>query len=428
MERVSPLLRDLAARGLIADIAKTDELDAHLTQARRTLYIGFDPTADSLHVGSLLPLLVLRRAQLHGHRPLVLIGGGTGLIGDPSGKAGERALNPKEQVAVWAERLKRQVERFLDFGAGPTGALLDDNYVWLSELGLIDFLRSIGKHFPLGAMLGKEAVRSRMERSDEGISYTEFSYQILQAYDFLELHRRHGCTIQAGGSDQWGNITAGMRLIRQLEHAEAYGFTMPLVMRADGTKFGKTESGTVWLDPAKTSPYEMYQFWINTADAEVVTFLKHFTFLGRDAIDALAVTTARAPDKREAQRTLAHEVTTLVHGETAAAEAEAISAAFFSGAVETLSEAQLAQACAAMPTTVVRRPELAELGVVDLLVTTGLAESKKRARELIVAGGVHINGRRVERADARAGSAGLLHGRFVVIRKGKRTYHAVTVA
>jgi tyrosyl-tRNA synthetase len=427
MDLVSPLLRDLAARGLIADIAKADEFDAHLAQARRTLYIGFDPTADSLHVGSLLPLLVLRRAQLSGHRPLVLIGGGTGLIGDPSGKAGERALNAKEQVAFWADRLKRQVERFLDFGPGPTGAVLEDNYVWLSELPLVDFLRTIGKHFPLGTMLGKEAVRWRMERSDEGISYTEFSYQILQAYDFLELFRRHGCTIQAGGSDQWGNITAGIRLIRQLEQAEAYGFTTPLVLKADGTKFGKTESGTVWLDPAKTSAYEMYQFWINTPDAEVVTCLNYFTFLGSDVIDALAAITAQAPDKREAQRILAHEVTSLVHGETAAAEAEAISVAFFSGAVESLSEAQLGQACAAMPSTAVRRAELAGLGLVDLLAMTGLAESKKRARELITAGGIHVNGRRADRVDALAGAAGLLHGRFVILRKGKRTYHAVTV-
>ncbi|MBI1846180.1 MAG: tyrosine--tRNA ligase [Candidatus Rokubacteria bacterium] len=428
MQFATPLLGDLAARGLIADVAKADELDAHLGQARRTLYIGFDPTADSLHVGSLLPLLVLRRVQIHGHRPIVLIGGGTGLIGDPSGKTGERALNPKEQVAVWADRLKRQVERFLDFTPGPTGAVLDDNYTWLSELQLIEFLRSIGKHFALGPMLGREAVRSRMERSDEGISYTEFSYQILQAYDFLELYRRHGCTLQAGGSDQWGNITAGMRLIRQLEQAEAFGFTVPLVMKSDGTKFGKTEAGTVWLDPAKTSPYEMYQFWLNMADAEVVTYLKYFTFLPREAIDALAQATAQAPERREAQRALAREVTTLVHGAAAAAEAEAISAAFFSGSVEALSAGQLAQACAAMPCSTVGRGALAGLGLVDLLVKAGLAESKKRARELIAAGAVHVNGRRVERADARATAEGLLHGRFLVLRKGKRTYHAVTLA
>ena len=298
-------------RGLIADATRPEELDAHLAAAPRTLYVGFDPTADSLHIGSLLPLLALRRAQLSGHRPIVLVGGGTGLIGDPAGKAGERALNPAEQVAGWADRLKQQVQPFLDFDRGPHAAILVDNYTWLSKLELIPFLRDVGKHFSLGAMIARESVKTRMSA---GISYTEFSYQVLQAYDFLELHQRHGCTLQLGGSDQWGNITAGAELIRRIAGADAYGLTLPLVTKADGSKFGKTETGTIWLDPTKTSAYEMYQFWLNSADAEVVAYLRYFTFLPPEEIDALARLTAEAPEKREAQRVLAREVTRIVHG------------------------------------------------------------------------------------------------------------------
>src|SRR5207247_1227809 len=259
----SELLRDFRDRELIADVTTPDELDAHLGSGRRTAYVGFDPTADSLHVGSLLPLLALRRVQLAGHRPIVLVGGGTGLIGDPSGKAGERALNPEEQVAEWAERLKQQVRPFLDFDRSPNAAILADNYAWLSELDVIGFLGDVGKHFPLGTMLARESVRARM---GAGISYTEFSYQVLQAYDFMSLMLLHDCSIQLGGSDQWGNITAGVELIRRVHGRPAYGLTLPLVTKSDGSKFGKTEAGTVWLDPAKTSAYEMYQFWLNTLD------------------------------------------------------------------------------------------------------------------------------------------------------------------
>src|SRR5947209_20620379 len=277
----SPLLNDFEWRGLITDATSPSELDAHLAEAPRAIYCGFDPTADSLHVGSLLPLLALRRVQLAGHRPTVLVGGGTGLIGDPSGKAGERALNPKEQVAEWAERLKRQVRPFLDFDRGPNAAILADNYAWLSELDVIGFLRDVGKHFPLGAMLARESVKARM---GAGISYTEFSYQVLQAYDFMSLMLLHDCSIQLGGTDQWGNITAGVELIRRMHGRPAFGLTLPLVTKTDGSKFGKTESGTVWLDPAKTSAYEMYQFWLNTPDADVVRFLRDFTFLPPDRL------------------------------------------------------------------------------------------------------------------------------------------------
>jgi tyrosyl-tRNA synthetase len=420
----SELLQDLQARDLIADVTTPEELDAHLLSGRRTAYVGFDPTADSLHIGSLLPLLALRRVQLAGHRPIVLVGGGTGLIGDPSGKAGERALNPKEQVAEWAERLKRQVRPFLDFDRGPHAALLADNYEWLSQLDVIGFLRDIGKHFPVGAMLARESVKTRM---GAGISYTEFSYQVLQAYDFMSLMQLHGCTLQLGGSDQWGNITAGVELIRRTHGVTAYGVTLPLVTKTDGSKFGKTESGTIWLDATKTSAYEMHQFWLNTADADVARFLKYFTFLSAERLAELAALAQTAPEKREAQRMLAHEVTGLVHGEPAVREAEAIGAALFSGDVGLLSEAQLAQAARGMPVTVLSDAEARGLGLVELLVRVGLADSKRDARELLSAGGVSVNGRRVEVRPGAAAATEALFGKYLILRKGKKTYHAVTL-
>jgi tyrosyl-tRNA synthetase len=420
----SNLLSDLHRRDLVVDVTTPEEFDAHLTSGRRTAYVGFDPTADSLHVGSLLPLLALRRVQLAGHRPIVLVGGGTGLIGDPSGKAGERALNPKEQVAEWAERLKRQVRPFLDFDRGPNAAVLADNYAWLSELDVIGFLRDIGKHFPVGAMLARESVKARM---GAGISYTEFSYQVLQAYDFMSLMLLHDCSIQLGGSDQWGNITAGVELIRRVHGRAAYGLTLPLVTKSDGSKFGKTESGTVWLDPAKTSAYEMFQFWLNTPDADVVRFLQYFTFLPAEGIAELEATAREAPEKREAQRVLAREVTALVHGEAAMREAEAIAAALFSGDVGALSESQLAQAARGMPTTALRVAEAQGLGLADLLVRVGLAESKRIARELLSAGGVAVNGRRVKNAAGAVGADAAMFGKYLILRKGKKTYHAVTL-
>jgi len=420
------LLDDLAARGLIADVTHAEALGAHLAGGRRTLYCGFDPTADSLHVGSLLPLLALRRFQLAGHRPIVLIGGGTGLIGDPSGKTTERALNPEQQVAEWAERLKRQVARFVDFDRGPAAAMLLDNYEWLSKLGVISFLRDVGKEFGVGAMIAKEAVRSRMGRTDVGLSYTEFSYQILQAYDFLILYRDHGCTLQIGGTDQWGNITAGIDLIRRLLGGEAYGLTLPLVTRNDGTKFGKTEAGTVWLDRAKTSAYQMYQFWLNTADEDVVRYLRYFTFLPLPEIAALEQATRRTPERREAQRVLAAEVTRLVHGPEAEREAERITAALFSGDVASLTAEEAAEACAAMPRLDLRgAPE--PLSITDLLVRAGLAESRKRARELVTAGAIQVNGQKIASPDAPVTRSAALHGRYVILRKGKKTYHAVTL-
>ena len=424
----SPILRDFQWRGLISDATGVNELDAHLAEAPRAVYCGFDPTADSLHVGSLVPLLALRRIQLAGHRPIVLIGGGTGLIGDPSGKSGERALNPEEQVAEWAARLKRQVERFLEFTGGAHAAILADNYEWLSKLEVVSFLRDVGKHFSLGSMLGRESVRSRMSRADAGISYTEFSYQVLQAYDFLCLFRKYGCTVQIGGSDQWGNITAGADLIRRVEGEAVFGLTLPLVAKADGTKFGKTESGTVWLDPAKTSPYEMYQFWLNTSDADVVDYLRYFTFLGRDTVDELGAQLGRHAEEREAQRVLAREVTTLVHGAAATREAEEISTAFFSGDLERLTERQLAQASQGMPKTMLSDADLRSLSIVELLTRAGLAESKRRGRDLVAAGAIHVNGQPVRDADTRLSRELARYGRFFIIRKGKKTYHLAMVA
>jgi tyrosyl-tRNA synthetase len=425
----SALLRDLEARELITDIAGGEELDAHLLDpsAPRTVYVGFDPTADSLHVGSLLPLLALRRVQLAGHRPIVLVGGGTGLIGDPSGKVGERALNPADRVAEWADRLKAQVRPLLDFDDGPCGALVVDNYAWLSELQVIPFLRDIGKHFAVGAMVARESVKSRMGRADAGISYTEFSYQILQAYDFMALADRYGCTVQFGGSDQWGNITAGIDLIRRMRAHAAYGLTLPLVTREDGTKFGKTETGTIWLDPAKTSAYEMYQFWLNTSDGDVARFLKYFTFLPVEDIDALVRRNAAAPEKREAQRVLAHEVTALVHGPENAREAEDISDALFRGDVTGLSERQLDEAFRSVPTTALALDDGEGMPVVDVLIQAGLSDSRRQARELIRTGAVHVNGRRVADEGMRLSRALALHGRYVIIKKGKRTHHVVSI-
>jgi tyrosyl-tRNA synthetase len=427
----STLLSDLHWRGLIADVTSSEELDAHLLlpdTEPRTIYVGFDPTADSLHVGSLLPLLALRRVQVAGHRPIVLVGGGTGLIGDPSGKAGERLLNPKEQVAEWAERLKRQVRPFLDFDRGARAAIVEDNYSWLGRLDVISFLRDVGKHFPVGGMMARESVRARMGRGAEaGLSYTEFSYQVLQAYDFMALFETHDCTVQFGGTDQWGNITAGIDLIRRIHGRPAYGLTLPLLTKEDGAKFGKTEAGTIWLDPAKTSAYEMYQFWLNTADGDVVRYLKFLTFLDAERIEGLAQATAVAPEKREAQRVLAREITRLVHGADALAEAEVISAALFSGDVASLSEPQLERALRGIPTTVLRGPEAEPVVLADLLVKVGLADSKRNARELLAGGAIHLNGQRLDQSQTSVPRAAALFGKYLVLRKGRKSYHAVTL-
>ena len=409
----TPVLEDFEQRGLIADVSA--DLGAHLAEGSRTIYVGFDPTADSLHVGSLVPLLALRRIQLAGHRPIVLVGGGTGLIGDPAGKIGERVLNAGEQVAAWADRLKAQVRPFLDFDHGPQAAVLVDNYEWLARLELIPFLRDIGKHFSVGAMIARESVRARL---GVGISYTEFSYQVLQAYDFLALHERHGCTVQMGGSDQWGNITAGTELIRRVRGAAAFGLTMPLVTKSDGTKFGKTETGTVWLDPARTSAYEMYQFWLNTADADVGRFLKYFTFLSPGEIDELVRQTQVAPEKREAQRALASEVTRLVHGEDARREAERAGQRAFDDDVNWVLEPEPGEG--GVPSSVLPASETAR-PIWRVLKDAGIVPSTSEARRLIQQGGIEVNRRRVQSLDET-----LVAGRYAV-KVGKRRVYRVII-
>jgi len=420
----SPLLREFEWRGLISDVTSPQELDAHLAEGPRSIYCGFDPTADSLHVGSLLPLLALRRVQLAGHRPIVLIGGGTGLIGDPSGKAGERALNPEARVAEWADRLKGQVERYLEWGRGATAAVLVDNYEWLSKLEVIPFLRDTGKHFSVGSMVARESVRARMGRGEAGISYTEFSYQVLQAYDFLCLYRRYGCTMQIGGSDQWGNITAGTDLIRRVTGGTAFGLTLPLVAKADGTKFGKTESGTVWLDAGKTSAYDMYQFWLNTADADVVAFLKYFTFLTRDEIATLEAEVRRHPERREAQRALARETTTLVHGADAASEAETIGTSLRitppAGSLDLTGTAPDLVVGGAVPGAVLPA-EAAAWPLWKVLRQAELVPSTSEARRLIQQGGVEVDGHRAVDANRVLSPGG--H----TVKLGKRRVFRLTI-
>jgi tyrosyl-tRNA synthetase len=417
-------LPEWRARRLVCDVAQGDAFEEYLRNGSRTIYAGFDPTADSLHVGSLLPLLALRRAQLSGHKPIVLLGGGTGLIGDPSGKAGERTLNPAEIVSAWTSKLKGQVSRFVDFDSGAQAATLVDNYEWLNGLDAIEFLRDIGKHFSVGWMLAKDSVKSRLNRENGGISFTEFSYMILQAYDFLSLYQHYQCTIQIGGTDQWGNITAGIDLIRRVEGGAAYGMTLPLVTKNDNTKFGKTETGTIWLDEGKTSPYEMYQFWLNTADADVGKFLRYFTFLSLDEIEELELQTQLNPERREAQRVLAHEGTRIVHGADRTIEAERISAAFFRGALSELTQAELDQGVRGAPTTVLG-PDQASIGLLDLLLQTKLATSRGRGRELIESGSITVNGERITDYRSQTGRVEALFGQYIVVRKGKKTYHVV---
>ena len=417
------LLAGWRGRNLIVDSTSQAELAAHLDCRPRTFYVGFDPTADSLHVGSLMPLLAARRLQLAGHRPIVLVGGGTGLIGDPSGKAGERTLSDPDRVAACVAALKKQVSRLIDFAGGEGGAVLVDNHEWLGRLDAVTFLRDTGKHFSVSMMLGKDSVRSRIERDGGGISFTEFSYMILQAYDYLMLRRHHGCTLQIGGSDQWGNITAGIDLVRRVMGEKVHGLTLPLVTRSDGLKFGKTEGGTVWLDPVRTSPYEMYQFWLGCSDEDVLKFLAYFTFLPLAAIGEIGRDTLRNPGRRSGQKTLADEVTRLVHGDAGLAEARRITEAFFNGAVEQLSEPELTHAVRGAPHHVRSADQCLKLS--DALVLAQLVPSRSRARELINARSVTVNG--IVAGDpeglVRAGDA--LYGKFSVIRRGRKTFHII---
>ncbi|GAA3429290.1 tyrosine--tRNA ligase [Streptosporangium sandarakinum] len=420
---MTDILDELEWRDVVAQTTDADALRRALAEGPITVYAGFDPTAPSLHAGNLATLLILTRFQRAGHRPIGLVGGATGLIGDPSGRSTERSLNSTDVVAEWVARIRVQVERFLSFDEGPTGAALVSNLDWTGQMSAIDFLRDIGKHFPVNRMLARESVSARL--GGEGLSYTEFSYQILQANDYLELHRRHGCTLQLGGSDQWGNITAGVDLIRRVEGAHVHALTGKLITKADGTKFGKTAGGAIWLDPALTSPYAFYQYWLNADDRDVIRFLKVFTFRGRDEIAELEKAVADRPAAREAQRALAEDVTTLVHGADELRRVVTASRALFGqGSLEELDERTLGSALAEVP-----RAEVPALGapLVDLLAQSGLVKSKSEARRAVNEGGAYLNNVKVADDSYVPTTDDLLHGRFLVLRRGKRSIGGVEV-
>ncbi|OBJ83158.1 tyrosine--tRNA ligase [Mycobacterium asiaticum] len=416
------ILDELGWRGLIAQSTDLDALAAEAQRGPLTVYAGFDPTAASLHAGHLVPLLALRRFQRAGHRPIVLAGGATGMIGDPR-EVGERSLHEADTVAEWTERIRGQLERFVDFDNSPTGAIVENNLEWTRNMSAIEFLRDIGKHFSVNVMLDRDTVRRRLE--GEGISYTEFSYMLLQANDYVELHRRYGCSLQIGGSDQWGNIIAGVRLVRQKLGAAVHALTLPLVTSADGKKFGKsTGGGSLWLDPQMTSPYAWYQYFVNTADADVIRYLRWFTFLSADELAELEQATAERPQQRTAQRRLATELTVMVHGEAATEAVQHASRALFGqGELDRLDEATLSAA--------LRETSVAELkpgepqGIVDLLVATGLSESRKAARRTIGEGGVSVNNIRITSDEWSPEPTDFLHGRWLVLRRGKRNVAGV---
>jgi tyrosyl-tRNA synthetase len=387
------------------------------------LYGGFDPTADSLHIGHLVPLLALRRFQLAGHRPLALVGGATGLIGDPSFKSAERQLNSGDIVGAWVDKLRAQLEQYLDFDCGHNSAVVVDNLDWTSDLSALDFLRDVGKHFSVNAMIQKESVKQRLEREGSGISFTEFSYMILQSFDFAELHKRYGCTLQIGGSDQWGNITGGIDLTRRMYQGQVFGLTLPLVTKADGQKFGKTESGTVWLDSNKTSPYAFYQFWLSTADADVYRFLKYFTFLTPVQIDELQMADLASGDRPRAQHVLAEAVTRLVHGDKGVAAAIRISSSLFTGILLDLTESDFEQL--RMDGLAVTDVGAESIGLIDALVRTGLASSNRVAREFVDSGAVSVNGRKDLDPEQNLTKSDSLFNRFVVIKRGKKLFHLI---
>ena len=419
----STLIQDLQARGLIAQQTDAAALDELLTKESVTLYCGFDPTADSLHLGHLVPVLVLKRFQLAGHKPIALVGGATGMIGDPSFKATERKLNTPDVIASWVDKIRNQVSPFLSF-EGDNAAIMANNYDWFGGMGALEFLRDIGKHFSVNQMIKKESVQQRISREDQGISYTEFSYSLLQGYDFTELNRRHGCKLQIGGSDQWGNITAGTDLTRRINQQQVFGLTLPLVTKADGTKFGKTEGGAIWLDASKTSPYAFYQFWLNTADADVYKFLRYFSFLSIAEIDAIEAADKASGTKPEAQRILAEQATALVHGQGAVDAAKRISQSLFSGSLSELTESDLSQlAQDGMPSIQIER---AQGGLIDALVTGGLAKSKSEARTFIQSGAVSINGNKIEALDYQFADTDRLFGQYSLLKRGKKNHTLIS--
>src|SRR5690242_9238363 len=425
MHGVDDIISELSWRGLIADSTNLDELRLALKSGRVTMYGGFDPTAPGLHIGNLVLLTTLRRFQLAGHRPIGLVGGATGLIGDPSGKSSERVLNSRDTVAEWVERIRGEVSRFLDFDAGESSALIVSNLDWTGPMPVLDFLRDIGKHFSVNRMLDRESVKARLEGG--GISYTEFSYQLLQAMDFLELYRRYGCTMQLGGSDQWGNLVAGVGLIRSVEGASAHALATPLITKPDGTKYGKSEGGAIWISPDLMSPYAFYQFWLNVGDAEVPNLLRVFSFKSREEIEELARESAERPAARAGQHALAEELTTFVHGAEETRRAIAASQALFGqGELAELDERTLAAACAEL------RAHRLDGGagsppVANLMATAGVVPSVSEARRAITQGGAYLNNRKITEVGAVPGADDLLHGRYLILRRGKRTVGAVEV-
>lgn len=413
------LIEDLKWRGLIYQQTDEQGIEDLLNKEQVTLYCGADPTADSLHIGHLLPFLTLRRFQEHGHRPIVLIGGGTGMIGDPSGKSEERVLQTEEQVDKNIEGISKQMHNIFEFGTDH-GAVLVNNRDWLGQISLISFLRDYGKHVGVNYMLGKDSIQSRLEH---GISYTEFTYTILQAIDFGHLNRELNCKIQVGGSDQWGNITSGIELMRRMYgQTYAYGLTIPLVTKSDGKKFGKSESGAVWLDAEKTSPYEFYQFWINQSDEDVIKFLKYFTFLGKEEIDRLEQSKNEAPHLREAQKTLAEEVTKFIHGEDALNDAIRISQALFSGDLKSLSAKELKDGFKDVPQVTLSNDTT---NIVEVLIETGISPSKRQAREDVNNGAIYINGERQQDVNYALAPEDKIDGEFTIIRRGKKKYFMV---
>ena len=416
---MSSPITDLELRHLLAQISDREGLESHLQESGRSLYCGFDPTAPSLHIGSLVPLLTLRRFQLSGHSPIALVGGATGLIGDPSGRVDERSLNEVDVVAGWVERLSKQVSQYIDLD-GSHGARVVDNLEWTRSLSALDFLRDIGKHFSVNAMMQRDSVKNRLSREGDGISYTEFSYMLVQAYDFLELSRRYRCMIQVGGSDQWGNMVSGIDLIRRADSQQAFVLTVPLVTRADGLKFGKTVDGAIWLDPEMTSPYRFYQFWLNTSDEDVVSFLGYFTFLDLGDIAEAAEMVRDRPGERSAQRLLAREVTLLAHGMEGLSSAERITGALFGGVVEDLSGDDLEQLrLDGMDSTVVEDDE----DLLSALVRADVAKSRGAGRKLIDGKGLHLNGDLVLFPNQALRRDGGLFGRYHLLRRGKKSWH-----
>ena len=416
------IIQDLQSRGLIAQTTDAEALDALLNEQKIALYCGFDPTADSLHIGHLLPVLALRRFQLAGHTPVALVGGATGMIGDPSFKAAERSLNNLETVQQWVHSIRGQLAPFLSF-EGDNAAIMANNYDWFGGMGCLDFLRDIGKHFSVNAMLAKESVKQRIERDDVGISFTEFAYALLQGYDFVELNKRHGVMLQIGGSDQWGNITWGIDATRRLNQQSVFGLTLPLVTKSDGTKFGKTEGGAVWLNAKKTSPYQFYQFWLKVADADVYKFLKYFTFLSVEEIDAIEAADQASGTKPEAQRILAEEMTRLIHGEAALEAAQRISASLFAEDQSNLTETDFEQlALDGLPAFEVS----GELNIVQALVQSGLAKSNNEARGFVSQGAAVVNGAKVGSDAYVLVDADKRFGKYTIVRRGKRN-HALLV-